>query len=109
MQSQSKQVDADHGLYTLGKRSPDDEREWTFNNKVLHACDARLRQYEGVDILRLDDPTGKTDVPLITRTNRANVWKADVLVSIHHNANTAKWGSWGGVETYVYPTASKSI
>ena len=101
-------LDAGHGIYTPGKRSPADEREWTFNNSVLLACANRLRQYENVDILRLDDPTGRTDVPLRTRTNKANNWKADVLVSIHHNANTAKWGNWGGVETFVYPTASKA-
>ncbi|ARK26024.1 hypothetical protein SporoP37_15975 [Sporosarcina sp. P37] len=101
-------LDAGHGLYTPGKRSPDDEREWSFNSKVLIACQAELQKYEGVEILRLDDPTGKTDVPLRTRTNKANNWKADALVSIHHNANTAKWGSWGGVETYVYPGASKA-
>lgn len=99
-------LDAGHGLYTPGKRSPADEREWTFNNKVLLACQARLNEYENVQILRLDDPSGQTDVPLSARTNKANAWNADVLVSIHHNANTARWGSWGGVETFVYPTAS---
>lgn len=101
-------LDAGHGMNTPGKRTPDGEREWSFNNKVLLACQARLNQYENVQILRLDDPTGKSDVSLITRTNKANQWKADVLVSIHHNANTAKWGSWGGVETFIYPTASKA-
>lgn len=101
-------LDAGHGYNTPGKRTPDGEREWTFNNKVLIACTARLNEYEGTEILRLDDLTGKTDVPLATRTNKANAWKADVLVSIHHNANSAKWGNWGGVETYVYTAASKA-
>ncbi|MBF4500244.1 N-acetylmuramoyl-L-alanine amidase [Savagea sp. SN6] len=95
-------LDAGHGYNTPGKRSPIGEREWSFNNKVLLACAAELNKYQNVQILRLDDPTGKTDVPLVTRTNKANRWKADVLVSIHHNANTSKWGSWGGVETFVY-------
>ncbi|PIC81009.1 N-acetylmuramoyl-L-alanine amidase [Sporosarcina sp. P18a] len=99
-------LDAGHGLYTPGKRSPADEREWTFNNKVLLACQERLKDYEDVQVVRLDDPTGKTDVPLSTRTRTANSSRADVLVSIHHNANTAKWGNWGGVETFVYPRAS---
>lgn len=101
-------LDAGHGVYTPGKRSPADEREWSFNNRVLLACQNRLNDYEYVQILRLDDPTGKTDVPLRARTSKANAWKADVLVSIHHNANTARWGSWGGVETFVYPTASRA-
>lgn len=93
-------LDAGHGIHTPGKRSPDDEREWTFNNKVLLVCMEKLKTYTDVEILRVDDPTGKTDVSLQIRTNKANAWKADAYVSIHHNANTAKWGPWGGVETF---------
>lgn len=102
-------LDAGHGRNTAGKRSPSDEREWEFNNKVLLACAAKLNTYENVQILRLDDPTGNTDVPLLTRTNKANAWKADVLVSIHHNALAGKWHSGGGIETFVQEkTASKA-
>lgn len=93
-------LDAGHGMNTAGKRTPDGEREWSFNNKVLLACVAKLNTYQDVQILRLDDPTGKTDTPLAARTNQANRWGADVLVSIHHNALAGKWGSHGGVETY---------
>lgn len=93
-------VDAGHGIHTSGKRTPNDEREWTFNNKVALAVIKYLKDYEGVKTVRLDDPTGKTDVPLKTRTDRANKAKADVLVSNHHNANTGRWGTWGGTETY---------
>lgn len=102
-------LDAGHGKHTPGKRTPDDEREWTFNDKVLRACVAKLNEYQNVEVLRLDDPSGETDVPLKARTDRANNWKADVLVSIHHNANAGKWGSHGGAETYVQEkTASKA-
>ncbi|MHC8516759.1 N-acetylmuramoyl-L-alanine amidase family protein [Sporosarcina sp. ITBMC105] len=94
-------LDAGHGLHTPGKRSPDDEREWSFNNAVLIACAERLSTYDGVQIRRLDDPTGKTDVSLHARTNKANAWGADALVSIHHNALKAVWHTGGGVETYV--------
>src|SRR5690606_17655102 len=94
-------IDAGHGINTPGKRSPSDEREWSFNNKVAVAAINRLNQYQNVQILRTDDPTGKTDVPLITRTNKANAWGADLLVSIHHNALAGQWHSGGGVETYV--------
>lgn len=100
-------LDAGHGLNTAGKRTPSGEREWTFNSKVLLACVAKLNAYENVQILRLDDPTGKTDVPLKTRTDKANNWKADVLVSIHHNALNSQWGSHGGVETHVQQGSSK--
>lgn len=101
-------LDAGHGYNTPGKRTPDDEREWSFNNEVILATIERLNTYQDVEILRLDDPTGKTDVPLKDRTNKANAWKADVLVSDHHNASAGKWHNGGGVETYVYPTASQT-
>lgn len=93
-------IDAGHGFDTPGKRSPANEREWLFNDKVVRATIAKLQTYEGVEILRVDDPTGKTDVPLKIRTNKANEWKADVYVSIHHNALTEEWGEHSGIETY---------
>jgi N-acetylmuramoyl-L-alanine amidase len=93
---------AGHGFNTPGKRTPDDEREWSFNNEVIVTFEEALSQYEDVEFLRTDDRTGKTDVPLKTRTDKANNWKADIYISFHHNANTGKWGSWTGTETYTY-------
>lgn len=101
-------IDAGHGMNTPGKRTPSGEREWMFNNKVALAAIAKLNTYQNVQILRLDDATGKSDVPLKTRTDRANAWKADVLVSIHHNAYLGQWGAHGGVETYTFPGASQN-
>ena len=92
---------AGHGMSTPGKRSPDDEREWSFNNQVVIAAMAFLSKYEDVQQLRLDDPSGKSDIPLITRTNKANNWNADVYISCHHNALGEAWGNHGGVETYI--------
>lgn len=96
-------IDAGHGGFgvTPGKRSPSNEYEWDFNNKVAVSTIKHLKAY-GFDVLRLDDPTGKTDIPLTTRTNKANSWGADALVSCHHNANTGRWGDWTGTETYTY-------
>lgn len=96
-------IDAGHGGFgvTPGKRTPDGEYEWNFNDKVVDAAVAKLKA-NGVDVLRVDDPSGKTDVPLKTRTDRANAWVADVHVSVHHNANTGKWGTWTGTETFTY-------
>jgi len=105
-------IDAGHGFNTPGKRSPDDEREWSFNNKVAKYAIAKLKTFKNVEILRVDDPTGKTDVPLTIRTTLANEWQADVYASIHHNTLTDKWGSHSGIETYTMdnPTvSSKSI
>ena len=101
-------LDAGHGMITAGKCTPDGEREWSFNNIVILAAQKALLEYEGVQILRLDDPTGRTDVPLRTRTDRANAWEADVLVSAHHNALAGVWGSHGGVETFVHPTGRRA-
>lgn len=87
---------------TPGKRTPDGEYEWNFNNKVALAFEEAMKQYKNVELLRTDDRTGKTDVPLKTRTDKANAWKADVYISFHHNANTSVWGTWTGVETFYH-------
>lgn len=88
---------------TPGKRTPDGEPEWEFNNKLVLAFMEEIKKYEGVEVLRLDDVTGKTDIPLSTRTKKANDWKADIYISFHHNANTSNWGAWTGVETFHWP------
>lgn len=102
-------LDAGHGINTPGKRTPDGEREWTFNNKVVVACIKYLGGYNNATIIRLDDPTGATDVSLAARTNKANSQGADILVSCHHNANTGQWGTWTGTETYHYPGSSAGL
>ena len=100
--------DAGHGVNTPGKRTPDGEREWTFNDQMLRAAQIHLvANYEGFKIVRTDDPSGKTDIPLATRVKRANDAKGDVFVSFHNNALAGKYGNHGGTETYV-PTPSSS-
>ncbi len=98
-------IGAGHGLYTAGKRTPDDEREWSFNNKVVKSAIKQLKE-DGHQVLRLDDPTGRTDVPLRERTNKANAWGADILISVHHNAYLGRWGTHTGTETFIYDNAS---
>lgn len=93
-------VGAGHGYNTAGKRSPADEREWSFNDKVVVAFIKEIKKYQNVEVRRMDDPTGKTDVPLITRTKKANSWGADIYYSSHHNAFKSKWGNHGGTETF---------
>ena len=102
-------IDAGHGgsNSTPGKRTPDGEYEWDFNNEVVKAFIDEMNQYN-VEIRRMDDSSGKQDIPLSTRTNNANQWGADVYVSIHHNANTGKWGDWTGTETYYYEGSDNS-
>lgn len=93
---------AGHGLFTPGKATPDGEHEWSFNNKVILAFEEALKQYEGTEFKRFDDRTGKTDVPLKTRTDGANEWGADLYISFHHNADKGVWGTHTGTETYTY-------
>lgn len=95
-------LDAGHGLHTPGKRTPAGEREWTFNNKQLIACKRLLDRYEGVSILRVDDPTGERDVPVEERTDKSNAFGADAYVSFHNNAIDDKWGTHEGMETFSY-------
>lgn len=100
--------DAGHGINTAGKRTPDNEREWSFNDVVVRYAIALLRDYIGVETLRVDDITGRTDTPLAARTNQANDWKADAYISVHHNALNGKWGNHTGTETYIYPGSKPS-
>ena len=98
---------AGHGINTAGKRTPDGEREWVFNNKVAVAFENELKKYKDVELLRTDDRTGMRDAPLTERTDRANAWGANVYISFHHNANTGKWGSWTGTETYYHASSTQ--
>lgn len=95
---------------TPGKRTPAGEYEWAFNDKVIRAGIAVLKA-AGVEVLRMDDATGKTDVGLTARTNKANARGADVYWSAHHNAMSGKWGDHGGIETFTqtgsHPDAEK--
>ena len=100
-------IDAGHGINTPGKRTPDDEREWSFNSIVAQSIIENLKNYNGIKTVRLDDPTGKRDVPLRERTNKANNANADILISFHHNAFKSIWGTHGGTETYHYPGSAK--
>ena len=101
---------AGHGLNTAGKQTPDGEKEWKFNDIVGVAFQNELKKYQNVELKRMDDPTGKSDVDLKNRTDNANKWGADYYISFHHNANTSRWGTWTGVETFTYKNPqSKSI
>lgn len=101
-------IDAGHGIHTPGKRTPDGEHEWSFNNKVVGAVIDELNTYLNVEVLRTDDPTGRIDVPLSTRTNKANAFKADALVSVHHNALKGSYGTWTGSETFIMSPSSEN-
>jgi len=101
-------LDSGHSLNTLGKRTPDGMREWSFNSVVASHIANELKGYIDVETIRVDDVTGKTDVSLSTRTTKANKWGSDVYISVHANAyGTGGWNNAQGIETFTYPTASR--
>lgn len=101
-------LDAGHSLVTPGKRTPDGMKEWEFNSQVAVRVMSELDKYEDVQSLRVDDVSGKEDVTLQDRADKANSWGADAYVSIHANAfGDGGWNTVGGIETFVHTNASK--
>jgi len=103
-------LNAGHGYYTAGKRclkslDPNETREWVLNARICDKVQEKLKGYTGYEIIRLDDTTGTEDVPLRTRTDKANNFEADFYLAIHHNAGIAG-SSGGGIVSVVYTTAS---
>lgn len=104
-------LDAGHGVNTGGKRclkslDPKETREWTLNNRVANYIEEYLKEYEGYQVLRVDDrDDGKVDVLLDERTDKANAWNADFYLSVHHNAGIAG-GSGGGIEIFSHTNAT---
>lgn len=102
---------AGHGIHTAGKRclkslDPNETREWWLNDRICDYIESDLKEYDGYSLLRLDDSDdGEENVPLATRTNKANAWGADFYLSIHHNAGV-NGGTGGGIVAYMYPGAS---
>ena len=103
-------LDAGHGLTTGGKQTCNGSagivKEWTMSNNVCNYIKDILADYD-VEVSRIDDPTGKRDVPLIERTNKVNQVHPNVLISIHHNASTGVWNNATGVEVYYHPHKHK--
>ena len=105
-------LDAGHGLYTEGKRclksiDPNETREWILNDRISKYIENRAKTYKGFEIIRVDDETGKTDVSLRTRCQKANNSGADFYLSNHHNAGI-NGGSGGGVVAFCMRGASES-
>ena len=105
-------LNAGHGKNTAGKRclkklDKNETREWVLNSRICEKIEIKLKEYKGYELIRLDDPTGNKDVALNTRTKKANDFKADFYLSIHHNAGV-NGGTGGGIETYIYTKSSKA-
>lgn len=104
---------AGHGAKTSGKRclaslDPNETREWVLNDRICDKIEAKLKDYDGCQILRLDDSDdGADDVALAERVSAANAWPADFYLSIHHNAGISG-GKGGGIVAYAYTNAQKA-
>lgn len=103
-------IDAGHGLYTAGKRclksiDSSETREWYLNDRIADKFEVMLKNYD-CKVIRVDDTTGKTDISLSKRCSQANERKADVYISIHHDAGI-KGGSGGGTTVYYYSNSDE--
>jgi N-acetylmuramoyl-L-alanine amidase len=99
-------VDGGHAGFgvTAGKRTTDGTMyEWDFNNAVAVLVEQKLLTYENVKVVRLDDRTGKKDIPLADRVAKALKEKVVAVVSIHANADGRGdvWTDANGIETFI--------
>ena len=108
-------LSAGHYINTPGKRcmkfiDPNETREWWLNNRIADRIELLLSEYDGIEVLRLDDTTGKTQVTLRQRSDAANKWKAEFYLAVHHNAGV-NGGKGGGISAHVYtqPSAESLI
>ncbi|MDX1807554.1 MAG: N-acetylmuramoyl-L-alanine amidase [Paenisporosarcina sp.] len=91
-------IDAGHGPYTPGKRSPDGQlKEFEFNESVARRIKKRIQNENLLCIFSHDI---SRDVPLKERITLANRLKVDLFVSIHANAFGVQWNDVNGIETY---------
>ena len=99
-------LDAGHGLHTAGKRclksiDKNETREWVLNSRICNKLQEKLKEYENIEVKRMDDVSGKTDISLSDRCKTANEWGADLYLSVHHNAGI-NGGAGGGLVVYRY-------
>ncbi|NWQ41451.1 N-acetylmuramoyl-L-alanine amidase [Bacillus sp. EB106-08-02-XG196] len=98
---------AGHALVTPGKQSPDGYKEWQVTSEIVKLVMLELENYERVIQKRIDDSTGKSDIPLKKRCELINGWGANVHIDYHLNAYGSGWNNAGGTETYTYTTKPK--
>ena len=102
-------LDAGHGMKTAGKRclksiDPNETHEWWLNDRIVDRLEELLTEYD-CTVVRCDDTTGAKDVSLSARVKTANSAKADIFISIHHNAGI-NGGIGGGTVVYYCSSAA---
>ena len=108
-------LNAGHHKYNekkcLKSIDPNETREWVLNARICEKVEKLLTAYSGYELLRIDDRTGETDLPLKkctgkqTRMEKANEWGADIYIAVHHNAGV-NGGAGGGIVAYTYTKVS---
>lgn len=99
-------LDAGHGINTAGKRclkslDKNETREWFLNDRIADLVETELVRDYDCKVVRADDTTGVKDISLANRVKTANNAKADIYISIHHNAG-ANGTTAGGTTVYSY-------
>ena len=99
-------LSAGHGLNTLGNRclktlDRNETREWQLNARVCQRVETMLKEYTGYELIRTDDISGQKDITLLSRVSKANKFKADIYISVHHNAGI-RGGNGGGIMAFTY-------
>jgi N-acetylmuramoyl-L-alanine amidase len=102
---------AGHNLFTAGRRipkalDPNKTKEWQMNDRVARYFAEAAGQYDGVELLRVDDPAGQAPVDLAARCRLANEFGANMFASFHHNGGI-ELGTGGGIVAYSYPGSAK--
>lgn len=104
-------LNAGHYLGTIGKNCPRQldpamTKEWVLNNRVVTKMQKLLSAYEDIEVLRVDDPTGRTEQSFTEKRKIVNDWGADFYLGVHHNA-ADKIFNGGGISAFVTinPTA----
>lgn len=82
-------------------------RDWTLNDRVARYLAEAAAEYDGVELLRTDDPTGETLIDIPERCAAANDWGADIYLDLHHNGGI-DGGTGGGVVAFSRPEDAKS-
>lgn len=106
-------LDAGHGLYTAGKRcdkriDSNETREWVLNSRICNKIEQYLKDYEGYELIRVDDTTGKTDVSTYDRCVKANNFKANLYLSVHHDAGI-NGGKGGGIVGFTWNNPDEQL
>lgn len=95
-------IDAGHGMKTQGKRTPILKKDLVINGKVVKRKGEIIHEHEwnravakyiaaglarnGINYMYTADMIGNRDIALSTRARKANIKRADILVSCHYNA-----------------------